>query len=89
MLRITSPQQTLKMKSKIVLCLLSLWIVECHGALPVRLLPIVTGQEGENACSSQVAAEAHLNVTKEEIKKKKKLKVIHDGIHVEVVDGPE
>ena len=55
------------MKSNIVLCLFSLWAVKGHGALPVLLPPIVSGQERENACSSQVAAEAQLNVTKEKV----------------------
>ena len=56
------------MRSWIILCSLALWAVEGrHGALPVHLSPVVIEQEGENVCPSQVAVEAHLNVTKEEI----------------------
>ena len=40
------------------------------GAIPVHLPPTVAGQEGENACSSQVAAETQLNVTNEELKQR-------------------
>ena len=61
---------------KTILCLLSLWVVEGHGALPVRLSPTVIDQEGENVCPSEVAAEAQLNVTKEEIKQ-----VINDVVN--------
>ena len=56
------------MRSCILLCLLLLWVVEGHGALPVRISPTVIGQEGENVCPSQLAVEVQLNVTKEEIK---------------------
>ena len=42
--------------------------MEGHGALPVHLSSTVTDQEGENACSSHVAAETQLNQTKEEMK---------------------
>ena len=48
--------------------MLSLWVAEDHGALPVRISPTVIGQEGEKVCPSQLAVEAQLNVTKEEIK---------------------
>ena len=61
--------------------------MEGHGALPVRISPTVIDQEGENVCPSQVAVEAQLNVTKEEMNKV--LIIIHDGIHVEVLDGAE
>ena len=50
--------------------------MEGHGALPVRISPTVIGQEGENVCPSEVAAEAQLNVTKEEIKQ-----VINDVVN--------
>ena len=59
------------MKSKIILCLLSLWVVVDGnlGTLPVRISPTVFGQEeGENVCSSEVAVDAQLNITEEEIK---------------------
>ena len=52
-----------------VSCLLSLWIVEGHGTLPVRISPTVMDQEGENVCPSQMAVVAQLNETKEEIKR--------------------
>ena len=42
--------------------------MEGHRALPVCISPTVIGQEGENVCPSQLAVEAQLNVTKEEIK---------------------
>ena len=58
------------MRSWILSCLLSLWVVEGHGALPVRISPVVIDQEGENVCPSQLAVEAQLNVTKEEIKQR-------------------
>ena len=50
--------------------------MEGHGALPVRISPTVIGQEGENVCPSEAAAEAQLNVTKEEIKQ-----VINDVVN--------
>ena len=56
------------MRSCIILCLFFHWFVESHGKLPVLLSPTVIDQEGENVCSSQEAAEAQLNVTKEDIK---------------------
>ena len=58
------------MRSWIILCLLSLWIVEGHGALPVRIYPTVIGQERENGCPSQEAINDQLNVTKKEIKQR-------------------
>ena len=58
----------MRTRSQVILCLLSLWAVEGHGALPVLLSPTATGHEGENACSSQVSAEAQFNVTKKQIK---------------------
>ena len=62
------------MISRIILCLLFLWPVEGHGALPVHVSPTV--MEGENVCSSQEAVEAQLNVTKEKIKQ-----VINDVVN--------
>ena len=56
------------MRSRIILCLLFLWAVEGHGALPVHLSPTVIDKEGESICPSQEAVEAQLNVAKEEIK---------------------
>ena len=46
------------------------------GANPVHLPPTVAGQKGENACSSQVAAEAQFNLTKEEVKQ-----IINDAVN--------
>ena len=74
------------MRSQIILCLLSLWVVEGHGALPIRLSPTVIGQEGENVCPSQVAVNAQLNVTKEEVKQVIITILLNPA---EVVDGPE
>ena len=68
--------QILRMTSWIILCLLSLWVVEGHGALPVRISPTMIKQEGENICQSQLAVEAQLNVTNEEIKQ-----VINDVVN--------
>ena len=57
------------MKYYIILCLLSLWVVEGrHGAIPVRLPPTVIDQEGENVCPSQMATKGPLSTTKEIIK---------------------
>ena len=64
------------MKYQIILCLLVVWVVEGHGALPVHLSPTVISQEGGNVCPSQVAVETKLNVTKEEIKQ-----VINDTVN--------
>ena len=58
------------MRASIILCLLFFWVVEGHGTLPALLAPIVIGIEGENVCPSEVAVEAQLNVTKEEIKQR-------------------
>ena len=44
----------LRMTSQIILCLLSLWVVEGHGALVH--LP-ATNQERESVCPSQVAVD--------------------------------
>ena len=75
-LRITS-QQTSRMKPQIILYLWSLRAVEGHGAFPVLLPPSVTGQEGENACSSRAAAEAQFGgISKEEIKQ-----IINDKVN--------
>ena len=75
-LRITS-QQTSRMKPRIILYLWSLWAMEGHGAFPVLLPPSVTGQEGENACSSRAAAEAQFGgISKEEIKQ-----IINDKVN--------
>ena len=66
----------MRTRSQVILCLLSLWAVEGHGALPFLLSPTATGQEGENACSSQVSAEAQFNVTKKQIKR-----IINDTVN--------